>query len=136
MDTQVMLILILIDAQHSQKAVFSFEKGSNCQNHSSDFLHPITLPVKFVIPLTGENSPPPPLTTIWKTLMYWVMFYTIEYLVFTVKDCYLCFIKKVFSQKRIWHVYLSFRGVMWFSISREGGTCHIVGSLRCVRCWG
>ena len=30
-----MLILILIDVQHSQKAVFSFEKGSNRQNHSS-----------------------------------------------------------------------------------------------------
>ena len=25
-----MLILILIDVQYSQKAVFSFEKGSNC----------------------------------------------------------------------------------------------------------
>ena len=32
---QVMLILTLIDVQYSQKAVFSFEKGSNCQNHSS-----------------------------------------------------------------------------------------------------
>ena len=30
-----MLILTLIDVQYSQKAVFSFEKGSNCQNHSS-----------------------------------------------------------------------------------------------------
>ena len=36
-----MLILILIDVQYSQKAVFSFEKGSNCQNHSSSgSLHP------------------------------------------------------------------------------------------------
>ena len=35
LDTQVMLILTLIDVQYSQKAVFSFEKGSNCQNHSS-----------------------------------------------------------------------------------------------------
>ena len=26
-----MLILILIDVQYSQKAAFSFEKGSNCQ---------------------------------------------------------------------------------------------------------
>ena len=32
---QVMLILILIDVHYSQKAVFSFEKGSNGQNHSS-----------------------------------------------------------------------------------------------------
>ena len=46
-----MLILILIDAQHSRKAVFSFEKGSNCQNHSSDSLHLIT--------------PPPPPPTLW-----------------------------------------------------------------------
>ena len=30
-----MLILILIDVQYSQKAVFSFEKGLNPQNHSS-----------------------------------------------------------------------------------------------------
>ena len=25
---------------------------------------------------------------------------------------------------------------MWFSIYREGVTCHILGSLRCVRCLG
>ena len=30
-----MLTLILIDVQHSQKAVFNFEKGSNRQNYSS-----------------------------------------------------------------------------------------------------
>ena len=30
-----MLILILIDVQYLQNAVFSFEKGSNHQNHSS-----------------------------------------------------------------------------------------------------
>ena len=35
LDTQVMLILILSDVQYSQKAIFSFEKGSNHQNHSS-----------------------------------------------------------------------------------------------------
>ena len=29
LDTQVMLIFILIDVQYSQEAVFSFEKGSN-----------------------------------------------------------------------------------------------------------
>ena len=51
-----MLISILIDVQYSQKAAFSFEKGSNCQNHSSSgSLHPVknsTPPsVKFVIPL-------------------------------------------------------------------------------------
>ena len=38
-----MLILVLIDVQYSQKAVFSFEKGSYCQNHSSSgSLHSIT----------------------------------------------------------------------------------------------
>ena len=49
---KVMLILILIDFQHSQKAVFSFEKGSNHQNHSSSgsqqnflFLLPPPLPL-------------------------------------------------------------------------------------------
>ena len=31
---QVMLILILIDVQYLQNVVFSFEKGSNSQNHS------------------------------------------------------------------------------------------------------
>ena len=43
-----MLILILIDVQHLQKAVFSFEKGFNHQNHSSGFFH------------LAKNSPPPP----------------------------------------------------------------------------
>ena len=37
--TQVMLILILIDVQYSQTTVFSFEKGSNRQNHSSSSSH-------------------------------------------------------------------------------------------------
>ena len=35
-----MLILILINVQHSRKAVFSFEKGSNHQNHSSSGSRP------------------------------------------------------------------------------------------------
>ena len=34
-----MLILILIDVQYSQKAVVSFEKGLNGQNHSSSGSH-------------------------------------------------------------------------------------------------
>ena len=38
-DTQVVLILILIDVQYSQNAVFSFEKGLNCQNHPSSGSH-------------------------------------------------------------------------------------------------
>ena len=47
-----MLILILIDDKYSQKAVFSFEKGLNPQNHSSSgFLHMVkkSPPVKFWI---------------------------------------------------------------------------------------
>ena len=73
-DTQVMLILILINVQYFQKAFFSFEKGLNCQNHSSSgFLHPVKkfLPVKFPIP------PHQPLTAIWKTPIYntlWPLF--------------------------------------------------------------
>ena len=62
-----MLILILIDVQYPQKAVFSFEKGSNCQNHSSSgSLHPVKKfsPVKFLIPpppLGGGDFHPHPL---------------------------------------------------------------------------
>ena len=64
-----MLILILIDAQHSQKAVFSFEKGSNCQNHSLGSLHPVKKS-----PINKISDPLPPthahthLTALWKTL--------------------------------------------------------------------
>ena len=54
-----MLILILIDAQHSRKAVFSFEKGSNCQNHSSDSLHLITPPSKVCDPPHWGEFPTP-----------------------------------------------------------------------------
>ena len=48
-----MLIYILIDVQYSQKTVFSFEKGSNRQNHSSSgslYLVKKFPPVKFPIP--------------------------------------------------------------------------------------
>ena len=44
LDTQVMLILILIDDQYSQKAVFSILIGLNCQNHSSGSLHLVKIP--------------------------------------------------------------------------------------------
>ena len=51
-----MLILILFDVLYSQKAVFSCEKGSNRQNHSSSgSLHPVNPPRKL------SDSPPPPL---------------------------------------------------------------------------
>ena len=60
-----MLILILIDVQYSQEAVFSFEKGLNCQNHSSSgslcLVKKFLLPLKFMIP---------PSTAIWKTLSH------------------------------------------------------------------
>ena len=40
-----MLILVLINVQYILNVVFSFEKGSNDQNHSSsDSHHPITPP--------------------------------------------------------------------------------------------
>ena len=45
LDTQIMLIVILINVQYPQKAVFSFEKGSNGQNDSSSGSHhPVNLP--------------------------------------------------------------------------------------------
>ena len=49
-----MLILILIDVQYSQNAVFSFEKFSNRQNHSSSDSHHLV-----------KKSPPAVFTTFW-----------------------------------------------------------------------
>ena len=49
-----MLIFILMNVQYSQKAIFSFEKGSNHQDHSfSGSLHLVKKfpPIKFPIPL-------------------------------------------------------------------------------------
>ena len=57
---QVMLILILIDVQYLQNIVFSFEKGSNSQNHSSSDSHHLIKksPQKNVtFSPTGENPP-------------------------------------------------------------------------------
>ena len=55
-----MLILVLVDVQYSQKAVLSFEKGSNRQNQfSSGSLHSVDHPprlLKFLIP----HHPPNP----------------------------------------------------------------------------
>ena len=68
-DSQVMLILILIDIQYSQNAVFSFEKGLNRQNHSSSRFHQ---PVKKFLPSNISDSPatggiyPPPLPLFGK----------------------------------------------------------------------
>ena len=68
LDTQVMLIVILIDVQYSQKAVFSFEKGLNGQNPSFSGFPPPSKnpPEKFDSPLL--SGIPPPLTAISKTL--------------------------------------------------------------------
>ena len=51
-----MLILILIDVQYSQNAVFSYEKGSNRQNHSS------SPPGKKIrsSKISDPHPPPPP----------------------------------------------------------------------------
>ena len=49
-----MLILILIDVQYSQNDVFSFEKFSNCQDHSSLGSHHLV-----------KKSPPAVFTTFW-----------------------------------------------------------------------
>ena len=55
-----MLILVLIDVQYSQKAVFSFEKGSNHQNQSSSgslyLVNTPPPPVKFPIPPPTEGG--------------------------------------------------------------------------------
>ena len=56
-----MLTMILTDVQYIQNVVFSFEKGSNDQTHSSsDSNHPIKKnPAKFLIPLHwGVNHLP------------------------------------------------------------------------------
>ena len=64
-DTQVMLILILVDVQYSENAVFTFEKGSNCQNHSSLGSHHLAKNLsskisKFPPPPSGGIYPSPP----------------------------------------------------------------------------
>ena len=58
-----MLILMLIGVKYTQKAAFSFEKGSNSQNHSSSVFHHL-----IKNPLSKISDPPCLLTTIWKTL--------------------------------------------------------------------
>ena len=71
-----MLILIL------NEAVFSFEKGSNGQNHSCSFSHhPVkkfSLLVKYMISCPSGGMPtyprtPPSVSTIWKALIYKVV---------------------------------------------------------------
>ena len=74
LNTQVMLILILIDVLHSQKAVFNFEKGSNGQNHSSSGSHN---PVKKSPHKISKSSPlgqgiSPTLIAIWETIYIYI----------------------------------------------------------------
>ena len=69
-----MLILIFIEVQYSQNAVFSFEKGLNCQNHFSSGSHHLVQKFhqqNFQFPLLGRGDLPPTPTPypIWKTLL-------------------------------------------------------------------
>ena len=58
--TQVTIILILIDVQYSQNAVFTFGKDLNHQNHSSSGSHhqaeKSPPPAKFLIPPTNVGE--------------------------------------------------------------------------------
>ena len=66
---QAMLILILIYIQYLQNVVFSFEKGSNGQNHSSSGSHhqiKKISPAKNPIPPTGGGDFSHPLTLFGK----------------------------------------------------------------------
>ena len=61
-----MLILILTDVMYSHKAVFSFEKGSNGQKHSSSDSYHL---VNKIPPSKMFDSFPTPYP-IWKTLTF------------------------------------------------------------------
>ena len=72
-----MLILISIDVQYLQNAVFSFDEGSNGQNHSSLSSRQLVEnfpPAKLPIPPTGGIYPYPLFAVIWKTLKYIKMY--------------------------------------------------------------
>ena len=60
--TQVMLILILIDVQYSEKAVFNSEIASNCENHSYSGSHHLVknFPTSKISDLPPPLSPPTP----------------------------------------------------------------------------
>ena len=74
-------MLILIDVQYSQNAIFSFEKGSNSQNHSSSGSQdtvkksPPQQNFRFPAPKPEGGFTPAPLTTIWKTQHYFHIVY-------------------------------------------------------------
>ena len=67
-----MLISILIDVQYVQNVLFSFEKDSSGQYHSSGSHHLVKKsPSKIYLSptFTGEGRFLPPLNTIWKNLL-------------------------------------------------------------------
>ena len=57
-----MLILILVDIQYLQNVVFSFEQGSNGQNHFLSDSHPLDIKIlpeqhfPFSLPLSGGGD--------------------------------------------------------------------------------
>ena len=63
-----MLILILIDVQYSQKAVFSFEQGSNGQNHSSGSHHPVKKSPQEICAISTEKFCFDMFNFMWKVL--------------------------------------------------------------------
>ena len=71
----MLVVILLIDVQYSQKAVLSFERGSNCQNCSSSLLR-FSLPgkkfpsAKFPIPPTGHSNLEMEAECLTKTLSY------------------------------------------------------------------
>ena len=86
-----MLILILIDVQYSQKAVFNFEKGWNHQDHySSGSLHL----VKKSPPVSTTRGIyyPLHLTAIWKTLIYLHIYF--KYMLYIYIYIYIKLFKK------------------------------------------
>ena len=88
-----MLILILIDVQYSQKAVFSFKKGSNRQNHSSSSsLHPVKKFPLSKIPTqtpTGGIFPPTPYRCLENPEHRHMLFFS-EYLIMKYFSVMLC----------------------------------------------
>ena len=72
LDTEALLILVLIDVQYSQKAVFSFEKCSNCQFNPPQVSTKKSFPQQKNVSFSKtSDSPPTPITNIWKTITSW-----------------------------------------------------------------
>ena len=96
-----MLISILIDVQYSQKAVFSFEKGLNRQNHSSSgSLYTVK---KFFSKMS--DSPPPPLGPSIFEEWNKNIFSFVEYILFTLDGGFYCWIVNEGLQN-IWNIMI------------------------------